>query len=91
MRNITFSIDSVTPAIHNYIRGERVFEKVIHAIKLINYYKKKYDKMGIHNEERRLDVGLVSVIMKDNIEELPQLVNLAKRMQCCYIAFQPLV
>ncbi|NQU19304.1 radical SAM protein [bacterium] len=90
LRDITFSIDSATPAIHNYIRGDGVFEKAIHAMELINHYKKEFGR-GIDSEERRLYVGLVSVIMRDNMEGLSLLVKLAEKMQCCDIVFQPLV
>jgi len=68
-----------------------VFEKAICGIKLINYYKNKFRRREIDGEERRLAVGMVSVIMKNNIDEIMQLVNLAKGIGCCYLAFQPLV
>jgi len=92
LKNITFSIDSVTPAGHDSIRGKGVFKKAIRGIKLINHYKRKFHR-GKDNpaEEQRLDVGMVSVIMKNNIDEIARLVNLAKNAGCCYIAFQPLI
>lgn len=91
LRNITFSIDSSFPKIHNSIRGKNVFEKAIEAVGFINYYKKKFCRESKDGAEKRLDVGMVSVIMKPNIGEFLELVNLAFRLQCCYIAFQPLV
>lgn len=91
LRNVTFSIDSSTPEVHNSIRGKDVFEKAIQAIEFINYYRKKFDRESKDGDKRRLDIGMVSVIMKCNIEELPQLVKLARKTGCCYIAFQPLV
>jgi len=44
-----------------------------------------------NSQERVLDIAMVSVIMKKNMEELPALADLARKMDCCYIAFQPLV
>lgn len=92
LRNITFSIDSVTPRAHDSIRGKGVFRKAIRGIKLINHYKNKFRRgRDIEDEEKRLDVGMVSVIMKSNIDEIARLVNLARSCGCCYIAFQPLI
>lgn len=91
LRNITFSIDSITPELHNFIRGKNIFEKAMKGIEFINYYKKKFNREDKDVEEGRLDVGMVSVIMKYNLGELPKIVYLAKKMHCCYIAFQPLV
>ncbi len=91
LRNITFSIDSAQPELHNSIRGKDVFEKAIKGIGLVNHYKKELLRRFEDNPEGRLDVGMVSVIMKHNIAELPGLVKLAQDMQCGYIAFQPLV
>lgn len=92
LRNITFSIDSVTAAAHDSIRGKGVFKKAVRGIKLINHYRKKFHR-GKDNvtEEQRLDVGMVSVIMKNNINEIGQLAAMAKKIGCCYIAFQPLI
>ena len=60
------------------------------SITHLNYYKEKYGR-GRNSGERILDIAMVSVIMKKNMEELPGLADLAKKMGCCYIAFQPLV
>lgn len=90
LRNINFSIDGAVPETHNAIRGERVFEKAMRAIEFINQYKKIFKRDDV-DEEHRLDVTLTSVITKANLEELPQLVRLAEKMRCCYLAFQPLV
>jgi MoaA/NifB/PqqE/SkfB family radical SAM enzyme len=91
LNNITFSIDGASAETHNLIRGKGVFEKAISGIKLINYYKNKFHRNEADGEERRLAVGMVSVIMKNNIDEIIHLVNLAKGVGCCYLAFQPLV
>lgn len=91
LRNITFSIDSILPEVHDYIRGAGCFEKAIQGIKLINKYKKEFNRRSCDAGDRRLDVGIASVIMKLNINELPKLVDLAVNLQCCYTAFQPLV
>jgi len=91
LRNITFSIDSHNPRIHNMIRGERVFERAMKAIKYINYYRKKFHREYTDGNEKRLDVGMVCVIMKCNMKALPKLVKLARKNSCCYVGFQPLV
>jgi len=91
LRNITFSLDGSTAKTHDAIRGEGVFEKAVRGVEYINHYKKELHRDGFAHEEQCLNVGLTSVIMKINIEELPELVNLAQRLQCCYICFQPLV
>lgn len=91
LRNICFSLDGATPETHNVIRGEGVFEKAVKAIEYINFYKKMLHRDGFVNEEQCLNVGLTSVIMKASLKELPELVNLAEKLHCCYICFQPLV
>ncbi len=88
LRNISFSIDGANPKTHNFFRGEGIFEKAMCAIEYLNYYKEKY---GRNSEDRVLDIAMVSVIMKKNMEELLALADLARKMNCCYIAFQPLV
>jgi MoaA/NifB/PqqE/SkfB family radical SAM enzyme len=90
LRNISFSIDGAKPETHNFFRGEEVFQRAMRSIGYLNYYKDKYHR-GRDSQERVLDVGMVSVIMKKNMEELPDLADLAKQIGCCYIAFQPLV
>lgn len=91
LRNITFSIDSATARIHDAIRGKGVFKKAVRGIKLINHYKKKFKRNDPQAEDDRLDVGMVGVVMKNNIEELLRLARLAKKLGCCYVAFQPLI
>lgn len=90
LSNITFSIDSATQELHDSIRGNAVFGKAVQAIERINYYKKQLGRDSI-NSEKRLDVGIVCVIIKPNISELPEVVQLAEKLKCCYVAFQPLV
>lgn len=90
LRNISFSIDGSNPKTHNFFRGEGVFEKAMRSIEFLNYYKEKYGR-GRNSQDKVLDIAMVSVIMKKNMEELPALADLARKMDCCYIAFQPLV
>ena len=90
--NLTFSIDSATPEVHNAIRGKGVFEKATRGIELINGFRKKFHRTDREeNPQDRLYIGMVSVIMKNNIDKLLQLVDLAKNLGCCYLAFQPLI
>ena len=90
LRNISFSIDGANPETHNFFRGEGIFEKAMRSIEYLNYYKEKYGRID-NSQGRVLDIAMVSVIMKKNLEELPALADLARKMGCCYIAFQPLV
>ncbi len=91
LRSLSFSIDSADPEIHDAIRGKGVFDKALQALNWINHYKKEYKRRLEDNPEGRLDVAMCSVIMKSNVKGLPDLARLARRTQCCYIAFQPLV
>jgi MoaA/NifB/PqqE/SkfB family radical SAM enzyme len=91
LRSLSFSIDSADPKIHNSIRGEGIFEKAILALDLINHFKKEYKRRAEDGAENRLDIAMCSVIMKCNVRGLPDLVKLAKKTGCCYIAFQPMI
>lgn len=88
---INFSLDGATPKTHNAIRGEHVFEKAVKAIEHINYHKKMLKRDDCLSGVNRLYVVITSVITKSNLDELPQLVNLAESLHCCNICFQPLV
>jgi len=91
LQSIVFSIDSANPILHNAIRGNGVFEKAMEGFRHISRYKKEFNRAPGMGERGGLEVGMVSVIMGQNIEELPRLVELASEMGCCAINFQPLV
>ncbi|MBU0634310.1 MAG: radical SAM protein [Candidatus Omnitrophica bacterium] len=91
LSNVTFSIDSAKSEVHNFIRGEKVFEMAMEAMRNINKYKNIFKRYRGGDGNLPLDIGMVSVIMKNNIKELASLVILADKMGCCYVAFQPLV
>ncbi|MBU3934036.1 MAG: radical SAM protein [Candidatus Omnitrophica bacterium] len=91
LRSIQFSIDSPIAEKHNFMRGKNVFEKAVQAMEYINYYKERLGRRAEDNLEGGLDMVIVSVIMKSNIEELAGLVELAEKTQCCGILFQPLI
>jgi MoaA/NifB/PqqE/SkfB family radical SAM enzyme len=91
LRSLSFSIDSADPEVHDSIRGKGVFEKAVQAMHFINHFKKEYKRRIEDNPEGRLDLAMCSVIMKCNVKGLPDLARFAKKMRCCYIAFQPIV
>jgi len=91
LRNLTFSIDSASAKVHDSIRGKGVFEKAVKGIQLVNGFKSKYRRDNQAEPEKRLDVGMVSVIMRNNISNMIQLADLARSLGCCYLAFQPLI
>jgi MoaA/NifB/PqqE/SkfB family radical SAM enzyme len=88
---INFSFDGATPKTHNAIRGDQVFEKAVKAIEYINYYKKILHRDNASSVKNGLNVVMTSVITKSNLDELPQLINLAESLHCCDICLQPLV
>ena len=75
---ISISLDAVTPEIHDKIRGvEGAFDKAVSAIKNVVDYKK-------HTQ-----VGISPIITNLNLDELPQLVDLAKDLGVDAVRFQP--
>ena len=91
LRNISFSIDSSTSEFHDSIRGKGVFEKAMRGLAYINYYRKQYKREYDDGEGQRLDIGMVSVLTNRGVNDLLGLIDLAKRVKCCYIALQPLI
>lgn len=83
---LTFSIDGLEKT-HDHVRGKGVFEKAIHAIKMIQNYKNKIRKSK--NDAPRINI--LSIVMNSNLEELMDLIKLAEKMKLEGIIFQPLV
>ena len=88
--SISFSIDSVSPQIHNAIRGEQVFEKAIKGIKYLQNLKKENGQRK-NSRKQKLDINIASVIIKPNKKELFSLAMLARDLECNTISFQPIV
>ncbi|MDI6792803.1 MAG: radical SAM protein, partial [bacterium] len=65
LKEIQISLDGAIPETHNKIRGENVFEKVIENIRLL--------------QGNNMDVTLMYTLHRDNVEEVPLLIDLAIR------------
>ena len=80
---IGISIDGLSQA-SSKIRGLGVFEKVISNIDNLNKYKSKYGK---HSPT----LGINFTIMGDNVNDILPMIDLAKRIKCSFISFQPVL
>lgn len=79
LSNIYFSIDG-TKAVNDKIRGkEGMFEKAIGNMKSL-----------LETKDRKLRVSVISVLMKQNLEDILNLVALAKKMGVDSFVMQPL-
>lgn len=77
------SIDAAKADTYYNIRGEEYFDKIISSIENISATKKK---TGGRLPELRFDF----VILKDNAEEIPEAIKLAKKLGIATIYFRPL-
>lgn len=71
---IGFSLSGATPETHNSIRVNSDFDTLINSIKL---FKKLSDKYVPHNKPK---MHIVYLMLKENIGELPVLIDLAKKI-----------
>ena len=69
------SIDAATKETYESIRIGAKFEQVIENIKRFNYFRRKIE------QNRRPPLHLLYVLMRRNIEELPQFIELAKELE----------
>jgi len=84
LHNLGISIDGACENTYKNIRGEGIFEKIKNNIQLVNKFKK----------DRGLTLPSITIactIMNQNIEELINIVNLARALGCDGIGFQPVV
>lgn len=78
---ISISLDGANHSTHDYLRGQAgTFDKVIKAIKLLQ-----------NQEDGSPSIYLNTVMMKDNVDELSALVQLAKDLRTQGITFQCLL
>ena len=74
IKNITISFDGGTEESMDYIRGKGTYKKVIEGLdRLQKYYNKKY--------------SIKTTLMKNNINEIENLINIAIRYGCDMIKF----
>lgn len=84
LNDLVISIDGASENTYRDIRGEGIFEKIKNNIRLVNRIKK----------ERKLSLPNISIyctIMNQNIEELMDIVYMAKELELSYVGFQPVV
>ncbi|MCX6709355.1 MAG: radical SAM protein [Candidatus Woesearchaeota archaeon] len=81
--HITISIDGLMKN-NDYVRGKGSFKKGVNAINLITKYSRKIRNGG-------LTAGINCVVQNRNLEELPDMARLAKRLGCNIIVFQPML
>jgi len=79
LTNISISLDSLNPIVHDYLRNKRgTFEKVYKAIQYLNVTK------------RELCIVLATVIMEYNIESLPKMALWVKKNDLNGLNLQPI-
>ena len=82
---ITFSLDSAYPQMHDYIRGVKgTFKKCVNSIQLFRYWKKKLRK-------NKPLLKINTVITNKNYNNLENIVRLANNLSCDEISFQTLI
>ncbi len=79
--NVTISLDSLNPEVHDYMRGVNgTFNKVINALEFISHYKKKRDKP--------LYLAISSIVSKFNHKSLVPLIEWVYEKNLDGILFQ---
>ncbi len=81
--SLTVSLDAVSPSIHDKIRGHKgAFKKTVAALKSLAKMKKRYPC---------INYGTISIILNDNLEEIPELMRFLKGLNPSSIQLQPLL
>jgi MoaA/NifB/PqqE/SkfB family radical SAM enzyme len=83
LTHIGVSIDGLS-RVSSGIRGPGVFEKVIKNLEDLNSYKKEHDTC-------LPSVGINFTIMGENIRDIPEMIGLARKLNCLFISFQPVL
>jgi len=78
LTNINISLDGFNE-VHDFMRGEKTFERVMKNLDYINKNKKG------------TNVCIATVIMKQNLEHLPRLIEFVDKNKLNGINFQPLI
>lgn len=84
LQSLGVSIDGASENTYKNIRGEGIFEKIKNNIQLVNKFKK--DRGLIYPS-----ISVACTIMNQNIQELMEIVNLARSLGADCINFQPVV
>lgn len=77
---ITVSMDSTKKELYEHIRRGAKFEKVLENVKLLT--------SEIEKRKRNTIVSLATVVLKDNVDELPDFINLARKLGIKKVIFQ---
>lgn len=81
--SLVISLDSVTPDVHNLIRNfDNAWQKTVKSLEILSLLKKKYPK---------INVNVISIVLNNNLEELPGLVNFIKSLKVNSLQFQALL
>ena len=81
---LSISLDAACERLFSQIRGENTLGKVIQNIETLNRLKVKHEKDFPK-------VVSVCTIMNDNLEELPAIIKLCRRLKIEKLIFQPVV
>ena len=81
---LTFSIDGPDKETYEKIRGERIFEDVMNNLRSL-LAKRRERKL------RQPAITILCTVMKQNINRLPDMVALAKKLGVDSVQFQPVV
>ncbi len=84
LEDLVVSIDGACEDTFKKIRGEGIFQRILSNINLLNS-KKKAKKSFLPN------IVIFCTIMDHNIEELLDIVDLARKLEVACIGFQPVV
>ena len=83
---VMFSVEAADGKTHDSLRGEKVFEKISNAIKLVSKIKKE---RGLSVNDRP-GLGILSVVLNSNLEQLVDIIKLTESLGVPFINFQPL-
>lgn len=82
--HLEISLDGATPETHDNIRGTAgTFDNIIKGIKLIREISKK--------KETDVHIGVTTVVMEENVQELLDLINLAERFNFVNVSIMPVL
>lgn len=81
--SLSISLDALTPAIHDDIRGiSGSFEKTFNGLKILSRIKNSYININFNT---------ISIILNENLEELLPLTGVLKSLNVNSVQFQPLL
>ena len=75
---VQVSIDGSKPSVHDRIRGQGSFEKAVRALELLK-------EAGLGDR-----ISTATTVMRQNIEDLPEIIGLAERLSVPMARFMPL-